>query len=150
MKKTISAILVITLLLALVGCGSAEPQSVTLLYEENGVIIEYTLDALGDKCQKLTQTTTMDCAGWPEEQIQIIEDAVAEYSSIYEQYEGVTYTTKIDGTTFSEILVLDISDAELVNSLSDAGLLPVDGDAKYISLKQTVENLTAQGWTVKE
>ena len=150
MKKAISAILVVTLLLALVGCGSAEPQSVTLVYEEDGVYMEQLLEANGDKCHTMTQTTTIDCTGWPEEQMQLLEEAVAEYSSIYAQYESVTYTTKTEGSSFSEIVVLDISNAELVKSLSEAGLLPIEGEAKYISLKQSVENLTAQGWTVKE
>ena len=150
MKKTISAILVVTLLLALVGCGSAEPQSVTLVYEESGVHMEQLLEANGDKCHTMTQTTTIDCTGWPEEQMQLLEEAVAEYSGIYAQYEGVTYSTKTEGSSFSEILVLDISNADLVKSLSEAGLLPIEGEAKYISLKQSVDNMTAQGWTVKE
>ena len=150
MKKTISAILVVMLLLALVGCGSAEPQTVTLFYEESGIRMEQKLEANGDKCHTMTQTTTIDCTGWSEEDFQMLEDAVAEYSGIYEEYEGVTYTTKIEGTSFSEILVLDISDADLVKSLSEAGLLPIEGEAKYISLKRSVENLNAQGWNVKE
>lgn len=150
MKRVISLCLVVAMVLAFAGCGSAEPQSATLLYEADGVLIEYCLDALGDKCQTLTQTSYIDCADYTDEEMQLMEDALVEYADIYAQYEGVTYSTETEGTVIKEIIVLDISSAELVQSLSEAGLLPITGSAEYISLKKTVEGLTEQGWELQE
>lgn len=153
MKKTISAILVITLLLALVGCGSAEPKTATLTYEDasSGVSYVYHLEAIGDKCQKLTQTTYLDCSIYDADQIEYLKEAIEEYAGIYDEYEGVTYKTEIGDTTLTEVLTIDVSNMTLVKSLSDAGLLPMDnGSADYISLKKTVESLKSQGWTLVE
>lgn len=155
MKKTISAILVITMLLALVGCGSMEPQSktATLTYndEANGISYVYYLEAIGDKCQKLTQTTNLDCSLYDGEQIEYMKEAMETYAGIYEAYEGVSYTSQISDTQLTETLTVDLSDMALVKSLSDAGLLPMEnGDADYISLKKTVDSLKNQGWTQVE
>lgn len=153
MKKTISAIFVITLLLALVGCGATEPKTATLIYSETdtGITYRYHLEAIGDKCQKLTQTTCLDCSMYDADQMAYLEAAIAEYAGIYAAYEGVSYTTDITDSQITEVLTIDVSDMTLVKSLSSAGLLPMDnGSADYISLQKTVESLESQGWTVVE
>lgn len=150
MKRTISAILIITLLLALVGCGSTEPTTTTLTYDDvaNGISYVYELEAVGDKCQKMTQTTRLDCSAYDSNQIEYMKELMEQYGQIYAEYEGVSYKNDISNNTITEVLSVDLSDMSLVKTLSDAGLLPMDNlDADYISLYKTVNSLKSQGWT---
>lgn len=150
MKRTISAVMIITLLLALVGCGSTEPTITTLTYDDvaNGIFYVYELEAVGDKCQKLTQTATVDCSELDQEQIEYFKEAMEEYAGIYAAYEGVSHKIDISDTTLTEAVTVDLSDMSLLKTLCDAGLVPMSNpDADYISLNDTVKSMKAQGWT---
>lgn len=150
MKKMLFTILASLMLLSLTACGSPEPETVVLTYEANGTLIDYELEAINDIVQTITQTTTVDCSMYTEDQILIIEETAAEYATIYGEIEGVTYSTEMVGTDLVETLIIDATSSETLQTLNDEGLLPIEGSDSAISLEKTVENLEALGMTVKE
>lgn len=139
----------ILMVLAMTACGS-KSQTKVLTLEADGVTMEYKIDAEGDTIKKLTQTSSIDGSAYSEDVLAAIEESMNEYASIYAEYEGVTYKTDLEGTVIVETITIDVSDADLVSSLSDAGLLPIDGDGSRLSLEKTVDSLTAQGWTLQD
>ena len=52
--------------------------------------------------------------------------------------------------SLKEIITIDASNADALEELSDAGMLPLEGSGQKISLEKTVESLESQGWTVQE
>lgn len=75
---------------------------------------------------------------------------IEEVSPVYEEIEGVTYEVTRDGDELKEIITIDASNADALEELSDAGMLPLEGSGQKISLEKTVESLESQGWTVQE
>lgn len=148
MKKFLCAILAALMVLSMAACSSSEPQTVVLTMEQNGVSIDYQLDAKGDIVQKITQTTTMDCSAYTEDQIAAVEEAVAQYEAAYNAIEGVTYTAGLEGTDFVETIIIDTTDEDTISELSAQGLVPVEGEG-LISLEKTVELMKEQGFTEK-
>lgn len=149
MKKTVTFILTCIFVMCFTGCNQAKTEKVTLHIEDSGVIGQYALEAEDNVVHTITQTTTMDCTGFVEEQFAIIEEAIAEYKGIYESIEGVTYNVEITETSMVETLIIDASNMETVQSLSSQGLMPVE-DGDFIALDKTVESMCADGWTVAE
>lgn len=150
MKKILYAILAAVMLLSLAGCGAKE-QSVTLTVEDSGIIGVYVLEATGDKVHTIKQTTSMDCTGMTEDQFAIINESIEQYKAIYAQINGVEYDVQIADNTMKETINIDVSNKETIATLVDQGLLPIDNpDAASISLKQTVDNLTEQGWVIQK
>lgn len=149
MKKILSLILAGMMILSLAACNSSEPQTVTLNIEESGILSEYTLEANGDVVHTIRQTTTMDCTGFTEEQFAIIDEAIQEYKALYAEIEGVVYDVAVNETAMVETVSIDVSNEETVAALSEAGLMPVEGEGA-ISLEKTVESMVELGWTVKE
>lgn len=148
MKKFLCAILAALMVLSMAACSSSEPQTVVLTMEQNGVSIDYQLDAKGDIVQKITQTTTMDCSAYTEDQIAAVEEAVAQYEAAYNAIEGVTYTAGLEDTDFVETIIIDTTDEDTISELSAQGLVPVEGEG-LISLEKTVELMKEQGFTEK-
>lgn len=151
MKKILCAILASLMLLSLTACGSAETETVVLTMEQNGTVIDYTLEAKGDTVQKIIQTSTIDCSAFSEDEIAIIESAADEYAATYADFEGVTYSMKVEDTDLVETIIIDTTNKDTLQGLSNEGLLPIEGNnADSISLEKTIENLEALGMTVKE
>ena len=148
MKKFLCAILAALMVLSMAACSSSEPQTVVLTMEQNGVSIDYQLDAKGDIVQKITQTTTMDCSAYTEDQIAAVEEAVAQYEAAYNAIEGVTYTAGLEDTDFEKTIIIDTTDEDTISELSAQGLVPVEGEG-LISLEKTVELMKEQGFTEK-
>lgn len=151
MKRMFCMLLATLMILSMIGCGGTE-QSKTLRYEdeESGITMEYKMDAKGDIVHTITQTSLLDCSAYSEEEIAEIEELLAQTIASYEEYEGVTYDSSMTDATLTEIITIDASDSDTLTALSDAGLLPIDGNASKISLKKTVEALESQGWVVQE
>ena len=146
-KKIMCGVLAVMMLFCLTACGSsAKDQTVVLTYEQDGVSMEYKMDAKGDVIQTITQTSTIDCSAYTEDDIALIEASIQEYAAIYEEYDGVDYSSETVDNAIIEIIKLDVSDSALVQSLADAQLLPIEGEGTTLSLEKTVENLTSQGW----
>lgn len=149
MKRMLGLILTGLMVLAMVGCGGKE-QTKVLTYEQSGVVMEYKMDAKGDVIHTITQTSVIDCSQYTEDQILQMEEMIEEVSPVYEEIEGVTYEVTRDGDELKEIITIDASNADALEELSDAGMLPLEGDGSKISLEKTVESLEGQGWTVQE
>ncbi|MEE1315352.1 MAG: DUF1307 domain-containing protein [Faecalimonas sp.] len=151
-KKWICVFTAAMMLFAMTACGATEPetQTVVLAYEQEGTVINYQLDAEGDIVQTLTQTSTLDCSAYTDDQMTAILSSLDQFKDTYADIEGVTYTTNQEGDTIVEKIVIDATNADTLSTLSEQGLLPIDGSASRISLEKTVESLKEQGWTVKE
>ena len=139
------------MLLSLTACGSKpEPQTVVLTLNQNGTNIDYQLDALDDTVQMITQTSTVDCSAYSEEDLALILASAEEYAASYEEIEGVTYSVKTVDTDLVETIVIDTTNSDSLKQLSDSGLLPIEGSADTISLEKTIANLEELGMTIKE
>lgn len=149
MKKIVTFIFMCIFALSFTGCNQAKTEKVTLHIEDSGVIGQYILEAKDNVVHTITQTTTMDCTGFVEEQFAIIEEAIDEYKGIYETIEGVTYNVEVTETSMVETLIIDATNMETIKSLSSQGLMPVE-DGDFIALDETVESMCADGWTVSE
>lgn len=151
MKKILCAVLTTCMLFALTACGSKpESKTVVLTYDLSGTTIDYQLDALDDTVQKITQVSTVDCSAYSDEDLSIILESADEYAASYEVIEGVTYSIEVEDSNLIETIVIDTTNLDSLQELSDSGLLPIDGDFDYISLEKTIENLESMGMTIKE
>lgn len=151
MKKVLCTILASLIFFTFTACGTEpEEKCVILTSEEDGMTIDYQLDALDDTVQMITQTTTIDCSSYTEEEISIITSSVDEYRAAYEAIEGVTYSLETIDTDLVETITIDTTNSDSLQELNYSGLLPIDGTADAISLEKTVENLKEDGMTVKE
>lgn len=130
------------------GCGKKE-QSATCTIEQNGAKVEMVLDAEGDKVVKLTQTTVVPLEGLDEDTAAVLEETLKQYEEIYAAYDSVKYEHEQSDTELKETVAIDLEDKDELKELSDAGLLPIEGDADTISLKKSKEALEEAGWTVK-
>ena len=149
MKKIITVILAGLLLFSMTACNKSDPQTVTLTIEDSGILGEYTIQADGDKINTVTLITTMDCTGYSEEQLALIEESMNEYRAVYEDIDGVVYDVGITDSVMIESLTLDTTKEDAVKELSDLGLLPFDTEDD-LSLEKTVEYLEEQGWSTAE
>ena len=149
MKRMFGLILASLMVLSMIGCSGKE-QSTTLIYEESGVTMEYKMDAKGDIVHTITQTTTLDCSDFSEEDIAAFQALIDQTSVSYAEYEGVTYESDFENSILKEVITIDASDSDTLTGLSEAGLLPLEGDSTKISLKKTIEALENQGWSVQE
>ncbi|MCI5699441.1 MAG: DUF1307 domain-containing protein [Lachnospiraceae bacterium] len=149
MKRMLCLILAALMLVSMAGCGAKE-QSTTLVLEQPGVTMEYKLDAKGDVVEIITQSSTIDCSMYGEDELQAIEDMISQVEPIYAGIDGVTYEVERGESTIIEVITIDASKSDTLKKLSESGMLPIDGDASKISLKLTVESLESQGWAVKE
>lgn len=151
-KRKLCAWITICLLLVLSACGGGKTQTVKLSYSVVGVTMEYQLEAAGDRVKTITQNSVVDTSVYSEEEIQMILDSMNEFAGTYEAIEGVTYTTEATDETLTETLVIDATNRDTLQTLIEAGLLPMEGEENFlfISLEKTVAGLEEQGWVVVE
>lgn len=149
MKKVLGTIAVGALAFSLTACG-AKTQTETYRQESNvsgiDMVEEMTFEAEGDKVVKITNTLEMDLSSFDADTIALLEET---YDSALEQanaMDGVQCEASLSGTTYNFTMTVDVADADL-NGLSDLGLLTLTGDADNgISLKETGEKLTGNGY----
>lgn len=150
MEKLLCSLMAILMVFSMVARGGGEPKTVVMNINQNGTNIDYQMDAEGDIVKKITQTSTLDCTGYTEEQIAAVEEACAEYATVYGEIESVTYETKIDGTNFTEIITIDAPNIDELKTIVELGLLQMEDDAKFISLEKSIELLESQGFVIVE
>lgn len=151
MKKFLCTILASFILFSFTACGTEpEEKSIILTLEEEGTTVDYQLDAFDDTVQKITQTSTIDCSAFTEEQLSSVFDNAEQYTAAYEEIEGVTYSIETVDGDLVETITIDLTKVDSLQALSDSGLLPVESDADSISFEKTVENLKGLGMTEKE
>jgi uncharacterized lipoprotein YehR (DUF1307 family) len=152
MRRMVAGLLAIGMAFALTACGGKE-QTVTyrMETEDSGLkmVDTMTLTAKGDKVEKLSETIEIDMSSLEEEQTTQINAA---YDAMVEQYKAVDgvectgeagegkYTIKIDVDTTGDA----------IKTLSEQGLMEVEGDASGISLKKTGTALEGNGYSKVE
>ncbi len=149
MKKLVSGILISCMALALVACGKEQSATYRSTQEVSGMVLTdtMTLDAKGDKVQKMTEKIEVDLTAFDDSQY---EQVVATYDAMVDQYnsvEGVECT----GSSGDKVYTIDITidtTGDAVSELVDMGLLAIEGpgSSKGISLKKTGESLVASGY----
>ena len=143
MKRIRGVLAVLAVAILFVGCSRKE-QSVTLVTEQSGIRVEMTMDAKGDKVTRLLQVTEVPVEGLTEEQIigaGVIIDEVANGSG------GTEYTQEVINGVMKEVLIIDVTDKDMLQEVRTRKILPVEGGAVWLSLKDSVEVLEVQGWT---
>ena len=148
MKKLFCTFLTCLMVVSLTACGS-QTKTVVLSMEENGVVTEMKLEAEGDAITKITQTSTIDCSGYSDDNIALIKSYGEQYKTTYEQIEGITYSMKESGTDLIEEIVVDATNADTLDQLSSSGLFEIEGSSSTLSLEKTVENLKSLGMSEK-
>ena len=150
MKKLISALLVVSMILLLASCGSTEPTTATYRteMEQNGLVMvdTMTIDAKGDSIEKMTEIIEMDFSAFDDA---TIEQFYITYDTLVEQYnsvEGVECTSEPGDKSYTMTVVIDAT-GDAVGTLAEMGLLAVEGNADgVLSLKATEEALLNSGF----
>ena len=148
MKKLFPFIIACIMMISLVACGEKE-QTVTLSLVDSGLVTHFTLVAEGDIVHTIHQVTTLDCTGYTEGQLDVVKESVAQYKTIYNLIDGVTYNVEMTETSMIETFTIDASNKETISTLSTQGLMPIDGGGT-ISLEKTIKSLESQGWVVNK
>lgn len=148
MRKLLCICISTLMLLAMTACSTKE-QTVVMTFNQDGVEMQFQMDAKGDIVHTITQTSVLDCSAYQQEQIDAIVESTEEFSSTYEKYEGVTYSVNTEGTDLIEKIVIDTTKSDTLEKLSEAELLPIDGSSARISVKKTINALEEQGWVQK-
>lgn len=147
-KRVVSVLVMCALVAMLSACGGKE-ESKTCTLTQDGSTVEIKIDAKGDIITKWTQTSTLSTEGLGEEVVATLEAAIDQMKTTYGEYSNVEYSGSLSGNSFVEVIAIDMTDKDGVQKLVDAGLLPVEGNASKLSMKQTVENLEKSGYVVQ-
>ena len=146
MKKILSVIVASMMILVLAACGTkVEEKTVTLVGEQNGAKIEYTMFAKGDLVQKVEQVMSTDVSAYEDTDLQM---AIANVQAQYDAIPGVEYTSNVVDGTLTETIVMDFTNENTAKQISEAGLMDMDGEGK-ISLQKTMDKMKELGFTEK-
>ncbi|MCI8334523.1 MAG: DUF1307 domain-containing protein [Lachnospiraceae bacterium] len=153
MKKIVSSLLVLCMALALTACGGKE-QTLVLRseQEQNGLTMvdTMTLEAKGDKIQKMKEVIELDMSSFDETQQTTLVAVYDEMVNSYNSVDGVTATGEGGEGTYTINVEIDTT-GDAVSKLAEQGLLQITGNADgALSLKATKEALTGSGYTVVE
>lgn len=140
--KKILGIMMVALLLT--GCGGEETTTVCKGNIDELTEIAVTLEAKGDKAQKMSGTYTYNFAQYVEagatidECLELIKSMNFDFNSV----DGLKGNYKADGNNVILDIEIDYEKAD-IDDLIKAGLVESTGDKKptFISLKETVTNL---------
>ncbi|MCI8851904.1 MAG: DUF1307 domain-containing protein [Lachnospiraceae bacterium] len=149
MKKLVSGILISCMALALVACGKEQSATYRSTQDVSGMVITdtMTLDAKGDKVQKMSETIEVDLTAFDDSQY---EEVAALYDEMVEQYKSVE-GVECTGTSADKVYTISVTvdtTGDAVSELVELGLLSIEGPgaSKGISLKKTGEALVASGY----
>lgn len=154
MKKLTGLLTICLSLILLVGCGAGKESAFTANTDMSGAQIEMLFEGKGDKVQTITQTTTLDLSDFSDEEkdavVKAVEDASVALKEQLGEIEGFSQEVSISDPILSEIMIIDATNADTLNTLSEAGLLPTEGDASVLSMDATKESLSSAGYTITE
>lgn len=143
MGKVAKSLGVFMVALILMGCGGGEEKTVKLTKEADSMKEETILVAKGDILTQMTQTSIVTIEGATEDLIQPVID---EFKGQIEGIEGVECTSEISGDELTLSLIVDMTNDESLKKLSEKQLIAIDGISSKISLKKSIEEMTAAGW----
>ena len=149
MKKIISIILASVMAFSLMACGATkaevEERTVTLVGEQNGANIEYTMYGKGDQVDKIVQVMTTDVSAYEDTDLQM---AIANVKLQYDSILGVSYDSNVADGILTETITMDFTLPNTAKAISDAGLMQIDGEGA-ISFTKTIANMKNLGFTEK-
>lgn len=152
-KKKISCMLAVLLVLSLSACGGREKSAAYTMETEleSGVKMTdtLTLNAKGDTVQQITEVVKLDMTGLntvEQEEVAERSDTIAEQ---YRAVEGVECTTENADGVYSMTIVIPVSE-DTVSKLAEQNLLTITGGTGEISMKSTEESLLENNYTLVE
>lgn len=156
MKQISTLFAAIVMALSLAACGGGAEKTVVLrgdVTDDMGGIPTtdtWTLTAKGDIVQTLKEVFELDLSEYDDETREyftsLLDSLILEPAK---DIEGVTATSRMTGTTYVVEMTIDCT-GNAVKEAVAADLLEVDGNADFISLKQTQASLEQQGYEVVE
>lgn len=150
MKRVASILMMCALMAVLGACGAGKEETATCKIEQEGVAVEVKIDAVNDIISKWTQTSIIPIGDMSEDDKALIDAVIDQMTETYSAYSAVNYDAQLKDGSFVEVITIDMTNKDDVQGLVDENLLPVQGNASRLSLKQTVNNLKASGWTVEQ
>ena len=156
MKKLVSLLLSLTLVLAMTGCGKEQSATYVMTSVQEGITMTDTqvVEAKGDVVKSLYETTTLDLS---ESDSEMVDFLVAYYDEAFGSMKdsapaSVVVEYGLDGTTYTAIININLDGADL-QELINGGYINVTSDnantLKYISFSQTCAALEASGYTLQ-
>ena len=149
-KKMKKVLIVLTALLLIApAAGCSKKVSWVCEMEEASITSTNLMEATGDKVTFLTYDTFMSMSGNNVNE-SIMQASVDEIIDDYNSTAGVEYTYDIDGDDFHQIVQIDLTQAK-ISDLAKLGIMADNGtNATSISLKMTVANMEAGGFSCHE
>ena len=145
MKKLTALTMTLVMAVSLAACGG-KAQSVTYTMEQDNEGLKMTdtmtLNAKGDKVQKMEETIALDMTGFDDDTQTLMTEA-------YQAVDGVECTGSAADGVYTIAITIDTT-GDAVSKLAEQGLLQVDGGTNGISLEKTGEALEAGGYTKAE
>lgn len=140
------------MVLSLAACGKEKTVTYQMESTESGFQMKdtMTLQAKGDKVQRMTEVIDINLAELDEESqslaVSVYESEIVE---AYKAVEGVSCSGELADGVYTITIDFELK-GDTVEKLAEQGLLEVEGSAKGISLKRTEESLAATGYTLVE
>lgn len=134
--------IILCLCLLLVGCAKKETTTICALTQENVKVVN-TIVAQDDQVIKQTLENEINYKNLELTKEDVIELA-GEYVDSYD-LEGLNYSFEVNDESLLETITIDYSTAN-IQELMNIGLIESIEDAKYISLKETLETLKDTGF----
>ena len=150
MKKLFGVVLAGLLSLGCVACAPKNETAIcTLEVPENGQSYEITLEAERGIIKTLKQSMVLDLSMYKEEEVELVQENIDALEELYEDFKGAEYTGRVEDGFYYDTLIIDLTDAETITAMTEAGRLPIEAKANKTSLDKIVANLKEMGWTVE-
>ncbi len=157
MKKLLTLLLSLTLVLALAGCGAEQTATYKMVTDQDGIVLTdiQVIKAKGDSVQRLTETTTIDVTSLDEatqEQVAALYDATYE-PMLKDTPVGVTSSYGMKDGIYTVSIDIDLASANLKELIEGGYIVMLTDNAdtiKFVSYKQTCEGLESSGYTLQE
>lgn len=151
MKKFISVLMLMTMVLMLSACGGEKVVTYYAKMEEEGIIVEewMTLHAKGDKVERIGDTLIIDYSTFDAEIQQAMVEAYDEMVSMYQAIEGVECTGEKEEGQYTISFTFETK-KEILDALAANNLFEVEEGTEVVSLKATEAQLTSDGYVVTE
>ena len=152
MKRLAALTMTLVIAVSLAACGG-KAQSVTYTMEQDNEGLKMTdtmtLNAKGDKVQKMEETIALAMTGFDDDTQTLMAEAYDSLVESYQAVDGVECTGSAADGVYTIAITIDTT-GDAVSKLAEQGLLQVDGGTNGISLEKTGEALEAGGYTKAE
>lgn len=159
MKRVLSVLLSVMMLIFMVGCGAREKSATyELVTVEEGMFTMtdvQTINAKGDVVYELLETTTLEFAEMDSATLEMMLSYYDEVFSVMKESapEGVEVASSYEDGVYTLQMNLYLENAELKELMDGGYLVGLDAESEEmeaVSFKKTAEGLEAAGYTLKE